>query len=148
MDLPNIQHLFQSAEAARKDNLPEWLQLTCLIHDLGKIMYLFGNHETGTSMEQQWAIVGDTFVLGCRIPDTMVFPEFNKLNIDHNKYNELGVYHKHCGLDECKVSWGHDEFFIPNSEKITLILFLQNHYILLDIIHYICITLLENIIIC
>tara|TARA_R110000822_G_scaffold45353_3_gene121383 strand:+ start:378 stop:1172 length:795 start_codon:yes stop_codon:yes gene_type:complete len=110
MDLPNIQHLFQSAEAARKDNLPEWLQLTCLIHDLGKIMYLFGNHETGTSMEQQWAIVGDTFILGCKIPDTIVFPEFNKHNKDHNKYNELGVYHKNCGLDECKVSWGHDEF--------------------------------------
>ena len=110
IDLPNIQHLFQSAEAARKDDQPEWFQLTCLIHDLGKIMYLFGNDETGTSITEQWSIVGDTFIVGCKIPDTIVYPEFNELNKDHKMYDNLGIYSKNCGLENCKVSWGHDEF--------------------------------------
>ena len=110
MTLPNIHHLFQSAEAARKDDQPEWLQFTCLIHDLGKIMHLFGSHETGTSIREQWAIVGDTFILGCKIPDTIIFPEFNNLNEDHKKYDKYGIYNKNCGLENCKISWGHDEF--------------------------------------
>ena len=110
IELPNVQHLFQSAEAARYDEQPEWFQLTCLIHDLGKIMYLFGDDKTGTSIDEQWAIVGDTFIVGCKIPDTIVFSEFNNLNSDHNQYNKFGIYHKNCGLENCIVSWGHDEF--------------------------------------
>tara|TARA_Y100001970_G_scaffold170513_1_gene208411 strand:- start:2049 stop:2843 length:795 start_codon:yes stop_codon:yes gene_type:complete len=110
INLPNSIHLFQSAEAARNAGEPDWMQLVCLIHDLGKIMYLFGNDETGTSIKKQWAIVGDTFILGCKIPDTIVYSEYNKLNTDHIKYNNLGVYNKGCGLDNCMVSWGHDEF--------------------------------------
>ena len=110
INLPNIQHLFQSAEASRKDNQPDWFQLVCLIHDLGKIMYLFGDDETGTSIKEQWAVVGDTFILGCKIPDTIVYPEFNKLNSDHNNYDKFGIYSKNCGLENCNVSWGHDEF--------------------------------------
>ena len=110
IELPNIQHLFQSAEAARMDEQPEWFQLTCFIHDLGKIMYLFGSDDTGTSIEEQWAIVGDTFIVGCKIPNTIIFPEFNNLNSDHKQYDKFGIYQKNCGLDNCIVSWGHDEF--------------------------------------
>jgi inositol oxygenase len=110
INLPNAFHLFQSAEAARKDMQPEWMQLICLIHDLGKIMYLFGNDVDGTSVEKQWAIVGDTFILGCKIPDTIVYPEFNNLNLDHLQYDKYGIYSQECGLDNCIVSWGHDEF--------------------------------------
>ena len=33
----------------------------------------------------QWGIVGDTYITGCAIPETVVFPEFNGLNEDmHN----------------------------------------------------------------
>jgi inositol oxygenase len=41
--LPNIVHAFQAAERARKE-FPEhdWLHLTALIHDLGKIMAFYG----------------------------------------------------------------------------------------------------------
>ena len=35
-NLTNHQHLFQTAEAIRKDGLPEWLQFVGLIHDLAK----------------------------------------------------------------------------------------------------------------
>ena len=110
IELPNIQHLFQSTEASRKDDMPEWFQVTCLIHDLGKLMYIFGNDKTGTSMKEQWGIVGDTFILGCKIPESIVYPEFNNLNKDHNAYDKYGIYEKRCGLENCKISWGHDEF--------------------------------------
>ena len=56
-----------------------WLQLVGLIHDLGKIIYLWGNDKEGTSIKTM-SSVGDTFIVGCRIPDGIVFP-FNKLNV-------------------------------------------------------------------
>lgn len=122
INLVNLYHLFQSAEASRKNDEPDWMQLVCLIHDLGKIMYLFGSDETGTSITKQWAIVGDTFILGCKIPDTIVYPEFNKLNIGHRKNDELGIYRKNCGLNNCIISWGHDEFLFQtlHNNKNTL----------------------------
>ena len=67
-DLTQIEHLMQTAEAIRADGHPRWFILTGLIHDLGKILCLFG--------EPQWAVVGDTFPVGCRYSDKIVFPEF------------------------------------------------------------------------
>ena len=73
-DLSQIEHLMQSSEAIRADGHPRWLILTGLIHDLGKILCLFG--------EPQWAVVGDTFPVGCRYSDKIVFPEFFADNPD------------------------------------------------------------------
>ena len=43
----------------RKDYPEEdWFQLVGLIHDLGKIMAFYD--------EPQWAVVGDTFPVGCK----------------------------------------------------------------------------------
>lgn len=66
IDLPNIIHAFQAAERAR-DEFPEldWLHLTALIHDLGKIMAFYG--------EEQWSVVGDTFPVGCLWSDNIVY---------------------------------------------------------------------------
>ena len=50
ISLPNYYHGIQTAEAIRKDEHPEWLQLVGLIHDLGKIMYLWGNDQDGTKL--------------------------------------------------------------------------------------------------
>lgn len=111
MSLPNIHHMFQSAEEARKQNEPRWFQLVCLIHDLGKIQaYIDNNDEKGVSMRKQWSLVGDTFILGCKIPNTIVFPEFNHLNSDPEKKNIYGLYKPGCGLNDTLISWGHDEF--------------------------------------
>lgn len=117
IDLPNLHHLFQTAEAIRKDGHPEWLQLVGLIHDLGKILYLWGSDIDGTSLKEQWAIVGDTFLVGCPIPDSIVYPEFNQNNPDNGTYihcytnnTDLGIYQKGCGLNNCICSWGHDEY--------------------------------------
>ncbi len=113
LDLPNVQHLIQSAEAIRNDRREDWMQLVGLIHDLGKVMFLWGKDEDGTSQAEQWGTVGDVFVVGCAIPDTCVFPEFNKLNPDmqDNRYNtQNGIYEEGCGLDQLTLAWGHDEY--------------------------------------
>lgn len=113
MDLPNVQHLLQSAEAMREQGCPDWMQLVGLIHDLGKVMYLWGSDEDGTSEAEQWGLVGDVFVVGAALPDTCVYPEFNALNPDMSdpRYNtELGVYEPGCGLDNLHLAWGHDEY--------------------------------------
>ena len=53
IELDQLQHLLQTSEAIRKDGHPDWFVLTGLLHDLGKVLCLFG--------EPQWAVVGDTF---------------------------------------------------------------------------------------
>ena len=113
ISLPNAYHLFQTAEAIRKDGHPDWLQLVGLIHDCGKILFKWGNDEDGTSVDSQWGVTGDTFIVGCEIPDTCVFPEYNKDNPDmrNSRYNtKYGVYFDGCGLDNCHCSWGHAEY--------------------------------------
>ena len=113
LNLPNSIHLLQSAEGIRKDGRPDWMQLVGLIHDLGKAMYLFGSDEDGTSQAEQWGLVGDVFVVGCQLPDTCVYPEFNQENPDMlvDRFNsELGIYNPGCGLDNLELAWGHDEY--------------------------------------
>ena len=76
-----------------------------LIHDLGKVLCLFD--------EPQWAVVGDTFPVGCRFSEKIVFPEFFAANPDSqsSEYStELGIYEKAGGLDNVLMSWGHDEY--------------------------------------
>ena len=113
INLPNVQHLIQSAEAIRADHRPDWMQLVGLIHDLGKMMFVKGCDEDGTSQDEQWGMVGDVFVVGCTLPETCVYPEFNHLNPDsqHPIYgSELGPYQRACGLDRVDLAWGHDEY--------------------------------------
>ncbi|KAK7848187.1 inositol oxygenase 1 [Quercus suber] len=54
LDEPQIQHMLQTAEAIRKDYPNEdWLHLTGLLHDLGKVLY----HPKFGELPQ-WAVVG------------------------------------------------------------------------------------------
>ncbi len=104
-DLSQIEHLLQSAEAIREDGRPRWFILTGLIHDLGKVLYLYG--------EPQWAVVGDTFPVGCAYSDKIAYHEFFAGNPDAQvpEYQtRLGVYQEGCGLDQVDMSWGHDEY--------------------------------------
>jgi inositol oxygenase len=104
-DLSQIEHLLQSAEAIRAAGHPRWFVLTGLVHDLGKILCLFG--------EPQWAVVGDTFPVGCAFSEKVVFPEFFADNPDAgvSQYQtECGIYEPGCGLDRVHLSWGHDEY--------------------------------------
>lgn len=113
INMPNVHHLFQTAEGIRRAGHPDWLQLIGLIHDLGKLCYLTNNSEIGLSNQEQWSIVGDTFLVGCQLPSSCVYPEFNKENRDMNnpEYNtQIGIYKPDIGLDNCLCAWGHDEY--------------------------------------
>jgi inositol oxygenase len=115
-EMPNMEHMLQTAEGIRAAGHPDWFQLVGLLHDMGKIQYLWGAKEDGqegTADGDQWSLGGDTWVLGCRIPDTTVFPEYNGLNPDMQdpRYNtEYGIYAPHCGMHNLKFAWGHDEY--------------------------------------
>jgi inositol oxygenase len=105
LELPQIDHALQTAEALRAAGKPDWLVLTGLLHDLGKVLHLFG--------EEQWAVVGDTFPVGCAFSERIVFPELFAANPDTKvpEYStRLGVYREGCGLDAVHLSWGHDEY--------------------------------------
>lgn len=104
-ELSQIDHLLQTAEAIRRDGHPDWFILTGLIHDLGKILCLWG--------EPQWAVVGDTFPVGCAYAGEVVFPEFFDANPDRSDsrfQTADGVYARHGGLENIHLSWGHDEY--------------------------------------
>jgi inositol oxygenase len=104
-DLDQFQHLLQTSEAIRKDGHPDWMVLVGLMHDMGKTLCLFG--------EPQWAVVGDTFPVGCAYSDKIIYPEYFVNNPDYNdpRYNtKYGVYEPNCGLRNVDMSWGHDEY--------------------------------------
>jgi inositol oxygenase len=106
--LPNSIHDFQTAERIRQKFPGEeydWFHLTGLLHDIGKIVALWG--------EPQWAAVGDTFPLGCKFSDKIVFSEQMALNADAKNptyTTELGIYKEKCGVNNLVMSWGHDEY--------------------------------------
>ncbi len=104
-DLDQLQHLLQTSEAIRADGHPDWMVMAGLLHDMGKVLCLFG--------EPQWAVVGDTFPVGCAYSDKIVYPEFftNNPDISDSRYNtKYGVYKPNCGLKNVHLSWGHDEY--------------------------------------
>ena len=104
-DLDQFQHLLQTSEAIRADGHPDWMVLAGLFHDMGKVLCLFG--------EPQWAVVGDTFPVGCVWSDKIVYPEFFSENPDvqNEQYQtRYGVYSPGCGLRNVQLSWGHDEY--------------------------------------
>tara|TARA_B110001450_G_C17648936_1_gene492446 strand:+ start:511 stop:1284 length:774 start_codon:yes stop_codon:yes gene_type:complete len=103
VDVSNLTHAYQTAERIRRkypDN--KEYQLLGLIHDVGKILYTYN--------EPSWAVVGDTYVLGCRFPESIVFYDSLKLSPDYNIYDKLGIYKKGCGMDKLNISFGHDEY--------------------------------------
>ncbi|MCD7449144.1 Inositol oxygenase 2 [Datura stramonium] len=105
LDEPQIEHLLQTAEAIRKDYPNEdWLHLTGLIHDLGKVLLLpsFGGLP-------QWAVVA---IEGKILLTTIQLTTQN-----------CGVYSEGCGeRDNVVMSWGHDDYMylVAKKNKTTL----------------------------
>ena len=105
LGLSQLDHALQTAEALRADGAERSMVLAGFVHDLGKVLCLFG--------EPQWAVVGDTFPVGCAFSDRVVFPELFAANPDARDPlygTPCGVYEPHCGLDTLELSWGHDEY--------------------------------------
>ncbi|XP_054279607.1 inositol oxygenase-like [Macrosteles quadrilineatus] len=106
-DIPNIVHAFQTAERIRADYPDDdWFHLTGLIHDLGKVMAFYN--------EPQWAVVGDTFPVGCAWANSIVYRDssfHDNPDGKNPKYNtKYGMYKPNCGLENVMMSWGHDEY--------------------------------------
>jgi inositol oxygenase len=103
----NIIHAYQTAERMR-EAYPErpWLHLTGLIHDLGKVMSVWG--------EVQYAVTGDIYPVGCAPAKSIVYglksfegnPDLN----DPVYQTKFGIYSKNCGLDKLLMTWSHDEY--------------------------------------
>ncbi len=114
-ELPNSIHAYQTAEKIRKIYPKnEELQICGLIHDLGKILYKFN--------EPDWAVVGDTFVVGCEYSKKMVYYDLIKENPDFNnpKYNtKYGIYEQKCGIENLLLSFGHDQYLYNVLQKNT-----------------------------
>uniref|UniRef100_A0A452URW1 Inositol oxygenase n=1 Tax=Ursus maritimus TaxID=29073 RepID=A0A452URW1_URSMA len=107
VDFPNSFHAFQTAEGIRKAHPDkDWFHLVGLLHDLGKVLVLAG--------EPQWAVVGDTFPVGCRPQASVVFCDStfqDNPDLQDPRYStELGMYQPHCGLENVLMCWGHDEY--------------------------------------
>jgi len=102
----NSIHAYQTAERMRKahpDNRE--LQVTGLIHDLGKVLFSFG--------EPSIAVVGDTYAVGCEFPKSIVYYDTMALNPDttHEVYSTPnGIYEPGCGIENLILSFGHDEY--------------------------------------
>ena len=124
LHLPQIVHALQTAEAIREAHPSpkhDWFILTGFIHDLGKIL-----SHPDVFNEPQWAVVGDTYPVGCPISKNVVYSQYFKDNPDvhNNVFNETqyGIYESHCGLSKVIMTWGHDEYMyrICVANKCTL----------------------------
>ncbi|HZL34959.1 MAG TPA: inositol oxygenase family protein [Tepidisphaeraceae bacterium] len=104
-DLSQLEHLLQTAEAIRADGHPRWMVAAGFVHDLAKVLCLYG--------EPQWAVVGDTFPVGCAYSDQVVFQEYFAGNPDMHTplyQTRYGIYEPNVGLDAVHMSWGHDAY--------------------------------------
>merc|ERR1712048_712060 len=112
-DLPNSIHDFQTAERIR-EQWPDhdWFHLVGLLHDIGKVLAL--PKVAGECALEQWAVVGDTFPVGCAPSDACVFGEKSfedNPDLKHPIYSTAnGMYKEACGISNLMMSWGHDEY--------------------------------------
>uniref|UniRef100_A0AC35TTM3 Inositol oxygenase n=1 Tax=Rhabditophanes sp. KR3021 TaxID=114890 RepID=A0AC35TTM3_9BILA len=116
----NVVHAFQTAERLRQ-KYPElqWLHLAGLIHDMGKVMSVWG--------EAQYAVTGDTYPVGCYPAASIVYGIESFIgngDINNPEYNtELGMYEEKCGIDKLLMTWSHDEYLyqvLTNHAKCSL----------------------------
>jgi len=110
-NIAQIFHCYQTAEKLREiwpGDEYDWVHLTGFIHDLGKVLLA-----PKWGPQPQWAVVGDTFPVGCQFSEKNVYSSHYSSNPDslNPKYTTLyGIYEPHCGFDAVHMSWGHDEY--------------------------------------
>ncbi|XP_055509193.1 inositol oxygenase isoform X2 [Leucoraja erinacea] len=107
VDFPNSFHAYQTAEGIRNVHRSlDWLHLVGLLHDIGKILSIWG--------EPQWCVVGDTYPVGCRFQESIVYRNntfADNPDLKDARYSSLcGIYEPNCGLEKVMMSWGHDEY--------------------------------------
>ncbi|KAL4390770.1 hypothetical protein HN51_011707 [Arachis hypogaea] len=68
----------------------------------------------------QWAVVGDTFPVGCAFDEANIHHKYFKYNPDFKNptySTKEGVYTKRCGLNNVMMSWGHDDYMYLVAKK-------------------------------
>jgi inositol oxygenase len=111
---PPVRHLAASVTAAelaraRHPGAP-WLAFVALTHALGRLLLLphFGG-------EPVWAIVGESFPVGCRFDPSVSYAACFGANPDRRKRayaSPCGIYAPGSGLAECDMCWSGDEYLL------------------------------------
>ena len=117
-EVRNMYHEHGTLGALYGEDMDEWLPLVGLIHDCGKILALTGELP-------QWAVVGDTFPVGCAFDPANVLHDrhFWRENpdwaLDTSPYcDPIGpLYARGGGLEQLLMSWGHDEYLARVLER-------------------------------
>ncbi|KAL5857922.1 hypothetical protein ACOSQ3_005380 [Xanthoceras sorbifolium] len=76
--------------------------------DLGKVLL----HPSFGGLPQ-WAVVSDTFPVGCAFDESIVHHKYFKENADYSNpaySTKYGVYSEGCRLNNVMMSWGHDDY--------------------------------------
>lgn len=120
MDTPSTPsfrtYLFHTAELARKEGHPDWVQFVALVHGLASALTCVGSGSIfpidisvkNDEEDFDWTIYVDTRVMGCKASKHSTFAEFRHLNPDEvdTRYNtRTGVYREHVGLERVLTSW-------------------------------------------
>jgi len=120
--LPSVRtFLFHTAELARKEGHPDWVQFVALIHGLAGAMTCLRASSSGGSVvpdevegdDFDWTIYVDARVMGCETSKTSTFAEFRHLNPDEGdtRYNTPnGLYREHVGLENVLLSWTSSDY--------------------------------------
>ena len=112
---------FGSAECVRSQGHPDWVQLVALLYYLGRVRVLLDlddvtDDEANTTAQYDWAMASRARVLGCPVPERVVFGEFQTLRPkdDENEKciagGSTGIYEPHCGLNVVELTWTGPEY--------------------------------------
>lgn len=150
--LPSVRTLlFHTAELARKEGHPDWVQFVALIHGLAGALMCLGWSNSSDSLHSSsikpqvdggedddfdWTIYADGRVMGCKASENSTFAEFRHLNPDRGdtrKSTTNGIYTEHVGLEKVLLSWSssdymhsmlkHNKVQLPNEAYAVLKLF-------------------------
>mmetsp|Transcript_8513 Transcript_8513/g.20996 ORF Transcript_8513/g.20996 Transcript_8513/m.20996 type:complete len:783 (+) Transcript_8513:252-2600(+) len=124
--LPSFRtFLFHTAELARTEGHPDWVQLVALIHGLASALTCVDSrsgliiptsksvHDVNDDDGFDWTIYVDTRVMGCKASKHSTFAEFRHLNPDEGdaRYNtRIGPYREHVGLEHVLLSWTGNDY--------------------------------------
>jgi len=124
--------LFHTAELARKEGHPDWVQFVALVHGLAGVLTCLGSISSSSAsgsmsvpslvepplgddgkkeddnVDFDWTIYVDARVMGCKASKHSTFAEFRHLNPDRGdaRYNtKNGLYNEHVGLEHVLLSW-------------------------------------------